>query len=73
MPQKDPDSQKCIHPELVYQFPAYIIGEGNADERRGIEEHLAGCVECRKLMKFFSDLQQIGQERFGKERSSEKR
>jgi predicted anti-sigma-YlaC factor YlaD len=69
MPQKNSELPTCTEPELVYLFPGYIIGEGNPDERRRIEEHLAECAECRKNMKFFSDLQRVGHERFGQDHS----
>lgn len=62
--QQEDERVFCSHPELVYQFPAYVIGEGNVDERRRIEEHLAECAACRKDMKFFSDLERVGEELF---------
>lgn len=54
----------CSQPELVYLFPFYINGEGESNERKRIEEHLAECPACRRDMKFFSDLQRVGEELF---------
>jgi predicted anti-sigma-YlaC factor YlaD len=57
----------CSQPELAYLFPFYINGDGESDERQRIEEHLADCAVCREDMKFFSDLQRVGEELFGDE------
>lgn len=65
MAEKEEDeSVACSQPELVYLFPFYINGEGKSDERKRIEEHLARCAVCRGNMKFFSDLQRVGEELF---------
>ncbi len=57
----------CSQPKLVYLFPFYINGDGKADERKRIEKHLSKCAVCRRDMKFFSDLQRVGEELFGNE------
>lgn len=55
----------CSQPNLVYLFPFYVRGDGKPDERKRIEKHLESCAACRRDMKLFSDLQQVGEAYFG--------
>ena len=38
---------------IVEQLPAYIAGELEAEERRGVERHLAQCVSCNLELQAF--------------------
>lgn len=68
MTRKGAEPRNCTDPELVYQFLSYINGDSIPDERKKIEEHLAGCATCREDMQFFTELQKVGREMFGEDR-----
>lgn len=57
----------CSQPKLVYLFPFYIRGDGTPDERKRVEKHLEACAVCRRELRFFSDLQHVGEQIFGEE------
>ena len=59
------ESRKCTQLELADLFFSYIVGDVEPDERKRIDEHLAHCAVCQEDMKFFSDLQRVGKEKFG--------
>ena len=37
------------HKAVTEQLEAYVLGTLDVDERQAVEQHLAGCAECRRL------------------------
>ena len=63
--ERHENSGVCSQPDLVYLFPFYIKGDGDPDERKIIEKHIETCAACRSEMRFFSDLQRVGEKILG--------
>jgi anti-sigma factor RsiW len=62
MTTEDGGAEECSEPNLAYLFPSYLIGDLEPQQQEKIEKHLETCASCRRDMKFFADLQDVGKE-----------